>query len=72
MCDNAECAQLFSVNERGWKEFTERIDAKDGNTFNHGMRIMHMCPDCAPQGSPANRLRPRVAMRELESPKDGN
>lgn len=51
MCDG--CRELFSVNESGWKEFKETIPTYMNNAYNHGQRTMHMCAECAPQGTAA-------------------
>lgn len=45
MCDS--CTNLFSVNERGWRELQERIPAIENNAFNNGVRSLHTCAACA-------------------------
>lgn len=58
MCD--QCTRMFSVNEAGWKQWTETTS--QNNAYNHGARTMHMCGDCAPTGRP-EAMRPTVGGR---------
>lgn len=58
MCDG--CTEIFSVNEKGWKEFQESISVVENNPYNHGKRTMHMCANCAPNGGP-QPARPRIS-----------
>lgn len=58
MCDS--CGNLFSVNQRGWKEFTERGDgAEYNNAWNHGAMTRHIGPCCGFQGQ---TVTPRIAL----------
>jgi hypothetical protein len=45
MCDN--CGELFSVNTKGWRQFSERIPASESNDYNQGVKLRHMGPCCA-------------------------
>lgn len=45
MCDS--CGSIFSVNQSGWKEFTETISSAESNPYNVGKRQQHMGPCCA-------------------------
>lgn len=69
MCDN--CGDLFSVNEKGWRGFTETWngdpDTRDqfNNPHNHNAMTRHMGPCCNLTGGGV--VRPRVAMTELPS-----
>lgn len=59
MCDS--CGQIFSVNQRGWRQFTEH--GGQGETFNnahnHGAQTRHIGPCCNFQDS---GVVPRVAL----------
>jgi hypothetical protein len=45
MCDN--CGELFSVNARGWRQFTENGDSPEfHNVYNHGAMTKHIGPCC--------------------------
>lgn len=45
MCDN--CGDIFSVNQKGWRQFTESGDtAEYHNVFNHGAMTKHIGPCC--------------------------
>lgn len=69
MCDN--CGNVFSVNETGWREYTETQNAGDSrnsafnNSHNHGAVTRHIGPCC--NGNGVAVVRPRIAMQELES-----
>lgn len=64
MCDN--CGNVFSVNEQGWREFTEQTN-ESNNSYNHGARTRHIGPYCnLGQGGV---VRPRVIAHELETGK---
>lgn len=68
MCDS--CGNLFSVNETGWKEYTETISSIESNPYNVGKRQQHMGPCCSFQGGttrPQIRPVPQDAKPELKS-----
>jgi hypothetical protein len=44
MCDS--CGTIFSVNQEGWKEFTENISSSESNAYNVGKRQQHIGPCC--------------------------
>lgn len=45
MCDN--CGNIFSVNDRGWRQFTESGDGPEyHNAHNHGAMTKHIGPCC--------------------------
>jgi hypothetical protein len=58
MCDS--CGNIFSVNQQGWKEFTETIGSAESNAYNVGKRQNHVCPDCVFQpASSYPKVRPQ-------------
>lgn len=59
MCDS--CGNLFSVNQTGWKEYTETIGSAESNPYNVGKRQQHMGPCCVPQGG---NVVPRVPVED--------
>lgn len=40
MCDH--CGEVFSVNEDGWTEYTQKIARPSVNGNTH--KVMHICP----------------------------
>jgi len=70
MCDN--CGNLFSVNQRGWRAFTEQWNGKSedrdlyNNAHNHGAVTRHIGPCCNLTGS---TVTPRIA---IEPAKEDN
>ena len=61
MCDS--CGELFSVNQTGWREFTETGHGKGfNNAYNHGARTRHVGPCC--NLSDGNIVKPRLAITE--------
>lgn len=67
MCDS--CGQLFSVNDKGWRQLTERIDASENNAHNQGMKALHTGPCCL---FSEKKVVPAVGglVRELEAAPD--
>lgn len=73
MCDS--CGNLFSVNEKNWKTFQERIPQEEGNAHNQGFREVDMGPCCMPTvGTVMPVLRPRTDdirdVKVIEAAKD--
>lgn len=69
MCDS--CGEMFSVNQPGWREFSEQWNGKDNrelynNAYNHGMMTRHVGPCCNLTGQ---TVKPRLA---IETTKDLN
>lgn len=63
MCDN--CGNLFSVNQKGWRAFTEQWDGRGdrevyNNSHNHGAMTRHIGPCCNLTGE--NEVKPRLAI----------
>lgn len=61
MCDS--CGNIFSVNQEGWKEFTETISSRESNPYNVGKRQQHVGPCCA--FTPSNTF-PKVRTPEAK------
>lgn len=64
MCDN--CGTLFSVNARGWTEYT--VKSNVNNSFNHGAVTKHMGPECQPLDGKVPT--PRLELTEHERARD--
>lgn len=64
MCDS--CGNVFSANELGWKEFTEKgTGPVYNNPNNHGAVTRHLGPCCNPMSGGA-ALKPRIAIAPEE------
>ena len=63
MCDS--CGELFSANERGWRQFTETHNGDPGtrdvynNPHNHGAMTKHVGPCC---NLTDGQIKPRLAL----------
>lgn len=63
MCDN--CGEIFSVNQSGWKAFTETWDGDPStrdvfnNAHNHQAMTRHIGPCCA---LVSQAVKPRIAI----------
>lgn len=58
MCDN--CGEMFSVNQSGWRQFTEHGDGPEyNNAWNHGALTRHIGPCC---NLTAMQPKPRIAL----------
>lgn len=70
MCDN--CGNIFSVNAKGWTEYTVKVN--QFNAVNHGAQTRHMGPECQPlEGTtPRPRVEPLedFSRVEVEGPSD--
>jgi hypothetical protein len=73
MCDRG--GELFSANEKGWKELSEVWDGDPAtnqefnNSWNHGKKVLHLCPKCA---QPVVNIAPRLALEEASTKVDDN
>lgn len=68
MCDN--CGDLFSVNEKGWRQFTESGDTPEyHNVFNHGAMTKHIGPCC---NKAVQTPRPRAILAATQVEADDN
>jgi hypothetical protein len=66
MCDS--CGNLFSVNQKGWRAFTEQWNGREdrevyNNDHNHGAMTRHIGPCCNLTGS---EVKPRLALPPTE------
>jgi hypothetical protein len=70
MCDS--CGNIFSVNQKGWKEYTETISSLESNPYNVGKRQQHVGPCCAFQTSSTfPKIRqPEIAATVVEDSKE--
>lgn len=65
MCDN--CGTMFSVNQKGWRAFTEQWDGRGdreiyNNSHNHGAMTRHIGPCC--NLSDSNEVKPRLSITD--------
>lgn len=73
MCDN--CGNLFSVNEPGWRQFTEQYNGDSGtygtynNVHNHGAITKHIGSCCRPVDE---RIRPQIRPAITKAMTDDN
>ena len=67
MCDN--CGALFSVNARGWTEYTVKTNVY--NTVNHGAITKHMGPECQPLDGKTPTPRVEVPVEDRRTAVEG-
>lgn len=67
MCDRG--GELFSANEKGWKEMQDVWDGNPttkqeyNNSWNHGAKTLHLCPACA---APVGNITPKLAIQKTK------
>ena len=65
MCDN--CGSMFSVNEKNWTTFQQKVSAGNVNSYNQGFKEVDMGPCCsAKDGAVVPVLRPRSAPEDAK------